>query len=159
MGLPLDVFFLCLRRHARFGIIYAVRFRLAVIEKNLVERIGEARERGLPSLGLQLAFPNCDAMPAHLRQLLLHGFVALLVAAYFRNPIVLVRLRRLIILAVDVSVPKAAVHENADAVSAQHDVGLAGQPLVVEPIAVAETPKEFAHNQLGLRVFAAIGRH
>lgn len=159
MGLPLDVFFLYLRRHARFGIIYAVRLRLSVVEKNLVERIGEARERGLLPLGFQLAFPNRDAMPAHLSQLLLHGFVALLVAAYFRNPIVLVRLRRLIILAVDVSVPKAAVHENADAVSAQHDVGLAGQPLVVEPIAVAETPKEFAYNQLGLRVFAAIGRH
>lgn len=50
------------------------------------------------------------------------------------------------------AVPEAAVDEDDGAVLGQHEVGLAGQALVVEPVPVTPAPQLCPHNLLRGRV-------
>lgn len=94
------------------------------------------RLQGLVSfLRFQLAFPNCDTMPAHLGQLLLLQLVTIPVAADFLCPKVHVGSWHPEILASFVPMPKATIHEDASAVLAKHNIRMPRQPRIVEPVA------------------------
>lgn len=58
-----------------------------------------------------------------------------------------------------VPVPETAVDEDARAVFAQHHVGPARQPRMVQPVAEPVSPQIAPHHQLGLGVLAVDGRH
>ena len=118
------------------------------------------RLQGLVSfLRFQLAFPNCDTMPAHLGQLLLLQLVTIPVAADFLCPKVHVGSWHPEILASFVPMPKATIHEDASAVLAKHNIRMPRQPRIVEPVAEAHSPQKFAHDHLGASVLGTYGSH
>jgi hypothetical protein len=55
--------------------------------------------------------------------------------------------------------PKTSVDENASAVLAQHKVGMAWEPWVIEPIAESVPPEVLAHQYLRLRILAPNRSH
>ena len=114
------------RRTVPPRLVVALRLRREMEQEYLVEREGERCQGALPQGGLQLAFPDDDAVPPHCGEAALHLLVALLVAPYLAHPEVAVGLRNLAALAVGdwrfavrwwerhmVPVPEAAVHEDA----------------------------------------------
>ena len=66
-----------------------------VLQKNPVQREGQRVERLFAPFRAQFALPNRDAVPSHLRQLLLRREVALLIPTDFRHPKRPIRLRNL----------------------------------------------------------------
>ena len=76
-------------------------------------------------------------MPAEAGEGLIVTVVALAVALYLRAPEIDVGLGEAEVAAAFVAMPEAAVDENACAVLAQDDVGMAGQARMVEPVAEA----------------------
>ena len=127
----------------------------------------------LADVGLELTFPDGDAVPAHGSQLLLHLLVALPVAPDLADPELAVCLRNITTLRTlnsqlstlnwwhchPVPVPEASVHENTGSIFPHHNVGLARQPRVIQPIAKAMTPQPSPHHHLRLRVLAVNGSH
>lgn len=98
-------------------------------------------------------------MPAHVAQAYALLQVACAVAFNLCRPELHIRFGQHKIAAALVSVPEAAVYENHRAVFLQHNVGCAGQPLHVHPVAESAGKKVFSHNQLGASVSAANMRH
>ena len=98
-------------------------------------------------------------MPAEAGEGLVVTAVALAVALYLRAPKVHVGLGEAEVAAAFVAVPEAAVDEDAGAVLAQDDVGMAGQARVVEPIAETTGVQPAADGHLGLGISRADGRH
>ena len=66
----------------------------------MVQRERNRLQRFLTLRWLQLALPNCDAMPAHFSQFTLFLLVTFLVASYLVHPELMVRLRNLAALAI-----------------------------------------------------------
>ena len=140
-----------------------------VSQEDAVQREGQRGQRLLAAVRLQLALPYRDGVPAHGGQLVLHVTVACLVAHDFAHPEVGARLGNLAARRAAghlsgrgrdmVPVPETAVDEDARAVFAQHHVGTARQPRMVQPIAEPVSPQVAPHHQLGLGVLAVDGRH
>jgi hypothetical protein len=49
--------------------------------------------------------------------------------------------------------PKASIDEYARAVLSQHNIRMAWQPWIVQPVAEALSPQIFALKNFGLRIF------
>ena len=129
--------------------------QIDVIE-GLLERLeGAPAESGGP----EAALPDDYGVPAEAGEGLVVTAVALAVALYLRAPEVDVGLGEAEVAAAFVAVPEAAVDEDAGAVLAQDDVGMAGQARVVEPVAEAAGVQPAADGHLGLGVCRTDGRH
>lgn len=124
----------------------------AVLQVDVVQCVGERLQRRFPFAGPQLAFPDDDDVPAHLRQLVILLPVALTVTADFLLPELRVRPGHAEVAAALVPVPEAAVDEHARAVLPQHDVGMPWQPGVVQAVPEALPPQVSPHRHFGLRV-------
>ena len=57
------------------------------------------------------------------------------------------------------SMPEAAVHENARSVFPQYQVWMSWQPLMIEPVSESPTPQSLAHNHFRLRILRPDRRH
>jgi len=57
------------------------------------------------------------------------------------------------------SVPEASVHKNTGTIFPQHDVRLARQPGVIEPIPESPTPQKFPDKNLRFGIPAPYCRH
>ena len=128
-------------------------------EVDAVEGLGEGVESLLAAVGLELTFPDGDAVPSHCGYLALFFDVALFVASDFVFPKVGVGLGHLEVWAVVVSMPEATVDEDDCAVFAQHDVGMTGESGMVEAIAEAAGKEILAHQYLRARSLALYCRH
>ena len=98
-------------------------------------------------------------MPAEAGEGLVVTAVALAVALNLSAPEVDVGLGEAEVAAAFVAVPEAAVDEDAGAVLAQDDVGMAGQARMVEPVAESAGVQPAADGHLGLGVSRTDGRH
>ena len=130
-----------------------------VLEEDFVEGVGKGLEGLLPLVGTEFAFPDGDGVPSHGGKFVLHFLVAGFVAGHLVLPEGGVGLGHLVVRTALVSVPEAAIDEDASAVASEHDVGFAWQARVVEPIAEAMRPQIAAHQQLGFGVLAVDCRH
>lgn len=111
----------------------------------MVKREGQVFQRLVSHWFLQLALPHRDAMPAHGCQSLLHFLVALLIALYLASPKVdtcLGEAKSATIMAM----PEATIHKDTGAVFSQHNVGMTGQPTMVDPISKPLTPQVMSHK-------------
>lgn len=88
-------------------------------------------------LGHQFALPDDDCMPAEEVELDAFLYVALFVSLYLLLPVLAIALWRYIVPAAFVPVPETAVYKDDGSVFAQDDVGCAGEPAHVDPVAVA----------------------
>ena len=88
-----------------------------------------------------------------------HFRIALFVPSYLADPKLRVGLRDGVVLASLMSMPEAAVHKDARPVLPQHDVWLARQTWMVQPIAESMPPQIVAHQYLRLRILATDGCH
>ena len=70
-----------------------------------------------------------------------------------------VRFRHHIILTPLMSVPEAPVHQNTGAIFPQHDIRLARQAWMIEPIPESPTPQKFPDKNLRFSIPAPYGRH
>ena len=102
--------------------------------------------------GLQLTLPDNDCVPAEEAELDAFFYVALFVAFYLLLPELAITLWRYIVPAAFVSVPEAAVDKYCGFVLAQDNVGCAGEPANVDPVAVTARVQVTAHEHLGLGV-------
>ena len=122
----------------------------------MVQRKGERLQRLLPYCRLQFTFPYHDGMPSHFSQPVQHLMVPLPVSPDLLHPEPGVRFRHHIILAPLMSVPEAPVHQNTGAIFPQHDVRLARQPRMIEPIPESPTPQKFPDKNLRFGIPALI---
>ena len=116
---------------------------------------GAPAESGAP----EAALPDDYRVPAETGEGLIVAVVALAVAFYLRAPEVHVGLGEAEVAAAFVAVPEAAVDEDACAVLAQDDVGVAGQARMVEPVAETAGVQPAPDGHLGLGVSRTDGRH
>lgn len=124
--------------------------------EGLLERLEGAPADGS---GPEAALPDDYGVPAEAGEGLVVTAVALAVALYLRAPEVDVGLGEAEVAAAFVAVPEAAVDEDAGAVLAQDDVGVAGQARMVEPVAESAGVQPAADGHLGLGVSRTDGRH
>lgn len=125
----------------------------------MVQRKGERLQRLFPYRRLQFTFPYHDGMPSHFSQPVQHLMVPLPVPPYLLHPEPGVRFRHHIIFAPLMSVPEASVHKNTGAIFPQHDVRLARQPRMIEPIPESPTPQKFPDKNLRFGIPAPYCRH
>ncbi len=114
-----------------------------------------ARDGGVKVLLGEFAFPDGDDGPGEGVEALGVEFVAGDVAGDFLAPECFVGLGNDVLGATAVAVPEASVDENDGAVLWQDEIGGAGEPLVVDPVAVATVPQFAADNPFWGRVFGA----
>ena len=105
-------------------------------------------------LGHQFAPPNYYSVPAEKAELDAFFYVALFVAFYLLLPELAITLWQYIVPAAFVTVPETAVDKDDGPVLAQDNVGGAGEPAHVDPVAVATRVQVTAHEHLGLGVLA-----
>ena len=126
----------------------------------MVEGLFEGFEGALADGGgPEAALPDDYGVPAETGKGLVVAVVALAVALYLRAPEVHVGLGEAEVPAAFVAMPEAAVDEDAGAVLAQDDVGVAGQARVVEPVAETAGVQPVADGHLGLCICRTDGRH
>ena len=87
-------------------------------------------------LGHQFAPPYYYCMPAEEAELDAFFYVALFVAFYLLLPELAIALWRYVVPAAFVSVPKTAVYKNYGLILPKDNVGGAGEPANVDPVAV-----------------------
>ena len=85
----------------------------------------------------QFTLPDDDCVPAEEAELDAFLYVALFVAFYLLLPVLGIALGQYKISAVFVAVPETAVYKDDGSVFAQDNVGCAGEPAHVYPVAVA----------------------
>lgn len=150
-----------------------VRF-VCLIERQqlLVEQEFHLAHGAFQTVGLELAFPDDDHLPAVVLEELVVLLVPLLVSGDFVDPELGVGLRYLTTTRFStahlkpftsnlhvVPMPKASVDKDGCVVAAHHDVGLPRNAFHVEAVAVAVTPQPLPDLQFGLGVAAADVRH
>ena len=125
-------------RDQRFFLLNLITPDTVISQENTVECVCQRLQGLFLPLRLQLAFPDCDAVPAHRGQFMLHSPVPLLVLPYLCHPKITIRLRYLAALRTfnfqlqtfnwwhrhPMSVPEAAIHKDTSAILPHHDVGL-----------------------------------
>ena len=155
----LSPYHLRLRRHYRLIFRQHIPLHLNIVQVDMVQRKGERLQRFLPYRRLQFTFPYHDGMPSHFSQPVQHLMVPLPVPPDLLHPEPGVRFRHHIIFASLMSVPEAPVHQNTGAIFPQHDVRLARQPRVIEPIPESPTPQKFPDKNLRFSIPAPYCRH
>ena len=130
-----------------------------IFQEDMVQRKGQGFQGFLPDSRLQFAFPYHDGMPSHFSQPVQHLMVPFSVSPDLLHPELCVRFRHHVILASLMSMPEAAVHQNTGAIFPQHDVRLARQPRVIEPIPESPTPQKFPDKNLRFGILALDCRH
>ena len=158
-SLFLSSFRLRLRHHFRLFFRQFISSDMMIFQIDMVQRKGERLQRLLPYRRLQFAFPYHDGMPSHFSQPVQHLMVPLPVPPDFIHPEPGVRFRHHIIFAPLMSVPEASVHQNTGAIFPQHDVRLARQPRMIEPIPESPTPQKFSDKNLRFGIPASYCRH
>ena len=123
-------------------------------QENLVKCLFQSLQGGAAVLGHQFAPPYDDCVPAEEAELDAFFYVALLVAFYLLLPELAIALWRYVVPAAFVSVPEAAVYKNYGLILPKDNVGCAGEPAHVYPVAVATRVQVTTHEHLGLGVFA-----
>ena len=101
-----------------------------------------------------MSFPDNDCVPAEEAELDAFLYVALFVAFYLLLPELTIALWQYEVFAVFVAVPETTVDKYCGLVFAQDNVGCAGEPANVDPVAVTARVQVTAHEHLGLGVFA-----
>lgn len=120
----------------------------------------EERFQGLPAtVWFQFAFPNGDAVPTRIHEFPQHFPVAFPITFHLAFPELRVRLRYGIIPAPLVTMPEAAVDENAGPVFSQHYIWLTRKIPAVQAVTVTVAPEVFAHQHFRLCILAADARH
>lgn len=126
----------------------------------MVEGVFDGHERLLPFLlGVELALPHGHHMPPHLRQPMLHLDIPLFVAFYLAAPKLDVGLRQAILVAIRMAMPEAAIHKDASAVLAEHDVGRARQPAIVDTVTETAGEEIPPHHHLWFRILRVNRSH
>ena len=148
-----------LRHHFRHFFRQFISSDMMIFQIDMVQRKGERLQRFLPYRRLQFTFPYHDGMPSHFSQPVQHLMVPLPVPPDLLHPEPGVRFRHHIIFAPLMSVPEAPVHQNTGAIFPQHDVRLARQPRVIEPIPESPTPQKFPDKNLRFCIPASYCRH
>ena len=148
-----------LRHHCRFFFRQFISSDMMIFQEDMVQRKGKRLQRLLPDSRFQFTFPDDDGMPSHFCQPMQHLMVPFPVPPDFILPELGIRFRHHIILAPLMSVPEAPVHQNTGAVFPQHDVRLARQPRVIEPIPESPTPQKFPDKNLRFCIPASYCRH
>ena len=130
-----------------------------ILKEEAVEGILKELEGGIALVGFEFALPDGECMPSHLGQLLLHTEVTFFVTGNLIGPELDIRFGDGIVFTALVSMPEAAVDEDAGAVFPHDDIGFTWQAGVVEAIAIAVAPQVFSHEEFRFRVFRPYGRH
>ena len=86
---------------------------------------------------LQFALPDDDCVPTEEAELDAFLYITFLISLYLLLPVLAIALWRYIVPAAFVAVPETAVYKDDGSVFAQDDVGCAGEPAHVYPVAVA----------------------
>ena len=105
-------------------------------------------------LGHKFAPPYDDCVPAEEAELDAFFYVALFVAFYLLLPVLGIAFGQYEVFAVFVAMPETTVDKYCGFVLAQDNVGCAGEPAHVDPVAVTARVQVTAHKHLGLGVFA-----
>ena len=132
---------------------------MMIFQEDMVQRKGQRLQGLLPDSRFQFAFPDNDGMPSHFSQPMQHLMVPLPVPPDLLHPEPGVRFRHHIIFAPLMSVPEAPVHQNTGTIFPQHDVRLARQPRMIEPIPESPTPQKFPDKNLRFGILALNCRH
>ena len=103
-------------------------------------------------LGHQFAPPYYYCVPSEAAELDAFLYVALFVAFYLLLPVLGIALGHYKVFAAFVTVPETAVDKYGGLVFAQDNVGGAGEPANVDPVAVTARVQVTAHEHLGLGV-------
>ena len=148
-----------LRHHCRLFFRQFISPDMMIFQEDMVKGKGKRLQSLLPDSRFQLAFPDDDGMPSHFCQPMQHLMVPLSVSPDLILPELGIRFRHHIILASLMSVPEAPVHQNTGAIFPQHDVRLARQPRMIEPIPESPTPQKFPDKNLRLGIPAPYCRH
>ena len=130
-----------------------------IFQEDMVQRKGQGLQGFLPDSRFQFAFPYHDSMPSHFCQPMQHLMVPFLIPSDLILPELGIRFRNHVILASLMSVPEASVHQNTGAIFPQHDVRLARQPRMIEPIPESPTPQKFPDKNLRFGIPASYCRH
>ncbi len=130
-----------------------------VLQIDVINGESKSLQRLFPHLGLQLTLPHRDAVPSHLCQLPLLFLISFFVALDFLLPKINIRLWHSEVLTAFVSMPKASVDKHARSVLTQHNIRMAWQPWIVQPITESLSPQILAHKYLRLRVRRANRGH
>ena len=130
-----------------------------VLQVDVIEGESKGLQRLFPHFGLQLTLPHRDAVPSHLCQLPLLFLIPFFVALDLLLPKICIRLRHPEVLAAIMPMPKAAVDKHARSVLTQHNIRMAWQTRIVQPVSEALSPQIFAHKNLRLRVRRANRGH
>ena len=104
--------------------------------------------------GLQLTLPDNDRVPAEEAELDAFLYVALFVAFYLLLSVLGIAFGQYEVFAAFVSVPKTTVDKYCGFVLPKDNVGCAGEPAHVYPVAVTARVQVTAHKHFGLGVFA-----
>ena len=130
-----------------------------VLQVDVIEGESKSLQCLFPHLGLQLTLPHRDAVPSHLCQLSLLFLIPFFVTLDFLLPKISIRLGYPEVLAAFVPMPEATVDKHTRAVLAQHNVRMARQPWIVQPVSKSMAPQIFAHKYLRVRVRRANRSH
>ncbi len=125
-----------------------------VVEKDAIERKSQRLQSLFPDSRLQLAFPDCDAMPSHRGKFALVFYVTITVALNLCFPEFSIALWNHIILASFVPMPETAIHEDACPVFAKHYVRMTWETWMVQPIAKPSAEQEFPHHDFRFGVLS-----
>ena len=155
----LSSFRLRLRHHFRHFFRQFISSDMMIFQIDMVQRKGERLQRFLPYRRLQFTFPYHDGMPSHFSQPVQHLMVPLPVSPDFIHPEPGVRFRNHVILASLMSMPKAAIHQNAGTILPQHNIRFSRQPRMIEPIPESPTPQKFPDKNLRFSIPAPYCRH
>ena len=148
-----------LRHHCRFFFRQFISPDMMIFQEDMVQRKSQGFQSFLPDSRLQFAFPYHDGMPSHFSQPVQHLMIPLPVPPDLLHPEPGVRFRHHIIFAPFMSMPEASVHQNTGAIFPQHDVRLARQPWMIEPIPESPTPQELPDKNLRFSILASDCRH
>ena len=148
-----------LRYHCRLFFRQFIPPDMMIFQENMVQRKGQGFQGFLPDSRFQFTFPYHDSMPSHFCQPMQHLMVPFPVPPDFIHPEPGVRFRHHIIFAPLMSVPEASVHQNTGAIFPQHNIRLARQPWMIEPIPESPTPQKFPDKNLRFGIPAPYCRH
>ena len=132
---------------------------MMIFQEDMVKGKSQRLQGLLPDSRFQFAFPYHDGMPSHFCQPMQHLMVPFLIPPDFILPELGIRFRNHVILASLMSVPEASVHQNTGAIFPQHDVRLARQPRMIEPIPESPSPQELPDKNLRFSILASDCRH
>ena len=147
------------RYHCRLFFRQFIPPDMMIFQEDMVQRKGQGLQGFLPDSRLQFAFPYHDGMPAHFCQPVQHLMVPLPVPPDLILPELGIRFRNHVILASLMSMPEAAIHQNAGTILPQHNIRFPRQPRMIEPIPESPSPQELPDKNLRFGILASDCRH